>query len=364
MSGLGATAPADGGPIRTAVVGLGWAARSIWLPRLERHPAFAAAAAVDPDPAVRATAAREHPGPALLASVDQVRPEEIDLAVVAVPNHLHCAVACALLERGVPVFLEKPVCLDSAEAARLAEAERSGGAVLLAGSAARCRADVRALAELAAKIGTVRHVDVSWVRSRGIPSAGGWFTDRAKSGGGALVDLGWHLLDVLTDLLGPVAVDQVVGSVTDDFLHDGAWRAVWRKEAPTAAGGDVEDTARAFLVTGNGVSASLRASWASHEPRDVTAIRIEGSAGTAELRCTFGFSPNRDGGPVLTLTRDGEPEAVAVPDEEIGAEYHRQLDELAALLADPAARGRAVADATRTIGVIERVYASAARTRR
>lgn len=365
MSGGDARADtaAHDGRIRTAVVGMGWAGRSIWLPRLAQHPAFALTAAVDPDAVVRASVRRDHPDLTVLPTVDALGAEPVDLAVVAVPNHLHAPVACELLARGTPVFLEKPVCLDAAEADQLAEAERSGGTVLLAGSAARYRADVRRLAELVPKLGTVRHVDLSWVRSRGVPSAGGWFTDQRTAGGGALVDLGWHLLDVLTGLLGPLGVAQAVGAVSDDFLHDGAWRAVWRKDAPVAAGGDVEDTARAFLVTDHGTSVSLRASWASHEPRDVTTIRVEGSAGSAELRCTFGFSPNREGGPVLTLLRDGEPERIEVPREAIGAEYHQQLDQLVSALTDPAAPGRAITEARSTIDVIDRVYASAARSR-
>ncbi|MFD0442279.1 Gfo/Idh/MocA family oxidoreductase [Streptomyces indonesiensis] len=121
-------------PIRTAVVGLGWAARSIWLPRLLRNPAFTVTAAVDPDERGRAAVAEAEGTSRLpvLAAVHDLDPAEVDLAVVAVPNHLHCAVAGELLAKGIPVFLEKPVCLTSEEAERLAAAERSGGAVLLA----------------------------------------------------------------------------------------------------------------------------------------------------------------------------------------------------------------------------------------
>lgn len=346
--------------VRVAVVGLGWAGRSIWLPRLVEHPDFDVVAVVDSEPVARATAARTWPGTRALADVSELDRNDVDLAVVAVPNHLHTTVACRLLAAGVPVFLEKPVCLSSAEADRLALAERDGGTVLLAGSAARYRADVLTLHETVASLGRLRHLDLAWVRSRGVPDAGGWFTRRDLSGGGALVDLGWHLLDTLTLLLGPVGFDQAVGTVSDDFLHNGAWSAAWRHDGPKPdAGGDVEDTARGFLVSDTGVSVSLRASWASHEPLDYTAITVEGSNGSATLRCTFGFSPNRAGGSVLTLTRDGEAVPVAVPEEPIGAEYRRQLDELPALLADPASKGLVIEDARRTIGVIERLYDSA-----
>nr|AFG19412.1 MycB3 [Streptomyces flaveolus] len=367
------TAPyPDGRPLRAAVVGLGWAARSIWLPRLRDHPGFAVSAVVDPDPASRAAVAADDPDTPALTDVHDLDPAETDLAVVAVPNHLHCDIAGELLRKGVPVFLEKPVCLTSAEAELLAEAEHVGGAMLLAGSAARHRADVRALLACADDLGAVRHVELSWVRARGVPDAGGWFTRRQLSGGGALVDLGWHLFDIAAPLLGPAEFAQVTGTVSDDFVTRDTARVSWRAEESaegpeqgrvsgrvTADVIDVEDTARAFLVADGGVSLSLHVSWASHEECDVTRIRVDGSAGSATLRCTFGFSPNRLERPELTRTVDGRTRAVTVPEEPVGTEYDRQLDKLLAQLRDPAGARRAVGEARRTIGAIERIYASA-----
>ncbi|MCG0286280.1 Gfo/Idh/MocA family protein [Streptomyces sp. PSAA01] len=359
------SAPSAGGtPIRTAVVGLGWAARSIWLPRLRRNPAFTVIAAVDPDERGRAAVAEAEGGDRLpvLAAVHDLDPAEVDLAVVAVPNHLHCAVATELLAKGIPVFLEKPVCLTSEEAERLAVAERSGGAVLLAGSAARYRADVRGLYRIAARLGRIRHVELAWVRARGVPDRGGWFTQRSLAGGGALVDLGWHLFDIAVPLLGTAAFRHAIGTVSSDFITQRSSGAAWRGDdgGPELSGGtDVEDTARGFLITDDGRSVVLHASWASHEALDTTRVTIDGSAGSATLRCTFGFSPNRLEKSTLTRTVDGTTRPVAVPTEPIGTEYDRQLDMVPALLRDPAGRGRVIEEVRRTIGAIERVYASA-----
>jgi oxidoreductase len=342
--------------VRTAVVGLGWAGRELWLPLLTEHADFDVVAVVDPAP----TAYGAAPGITVHPTADTLTPHAIDLAVVAVPNHLHAEVAAGLLRRGVCVFLEKPVCLTSAEAGTLAAAERAGGGVLLAGSAAPHRADVGALARLVPELGRIRHVDLAWVRARGIPQAGGWFTQRSKAGGGVLFDLGWHLLDTLASLLGPARFTQVVGVTSNDFVGTGAFSAAWRHDTPAAAAaGDVEDTARGFLVRDDGVSVSLSAGWASHEARDVTTIQVTGSAGTAELRCTFGFSPNRHPHAELTLTREGTTTPVPVPHEPIGNEYRRQLDGLAGLLADPDRRGRAIDEARTAVRVIEDFYASA-----
>ncbi|NGO67584.1 Gfo/Idh/MocA family protein [Streptomyces boncukensis] len=346
-------------PTRVAVVGMGWAGRSIWLPRLSRHAAYELVAAVDPAPEARAAAAETGLAPRVLGDPDELTPETVDLVVVAVPNHLHAPVACRLLARGLAVFVEKPVCLTPAEAEQLAAAEAAGGGTLLAGSAARYRADVAALHEQAASLGRLRHIGLSWVRASGVPVGAGWFTQRALAGGGALVDLGWHLLDTALPLLGEPDFAQVAGSVSDDFVNDRARRAAWRAgDGAAARHSDVEDTARAFLVTSGGVAVSLLASWASHERYDATTIRVEGSAGVASLRCTFGFSPHREAGPELTVRRNGDVEAIALPEEPVGAEYVRQLDALPGLLADPASRGAAMAEIRAVIGAIHRCYAS------
>lgn len=359
VPGRASGASAGGGRVvKVALVGLGWAGRSLWRPRLDAHPGYRITALVEPDAAARAAAGNGVP---VLAHADDLDPAQVDLAVVAVPNHLHTPVAAGLLERGIPVFLEKPVCLTSAEADRLAEAERAGGAVLLAGSAAHYRADVQALRTVAAELRPLRHIDLSWVRASGVPDAGGWFTSRQLSGGGALVDLGWHLLDTVSPLLGGApAFRQALGAVSADFVNTGVRGADWRGTGSAGRTGDVEDTARGFLVTDDGISVALRASWASHEPVDTTRITVEAATGTATLTCTFGFSPNRRPNPVLTRTRDGVTTEIPLPREPIGAEYDRQLDVLPAQLADPAARGRAVAAARRTIAVIERLYDNAA----
>lgn len=357
---------------RVAVLGLGWAARSIWLGRLQAHPGYFMTAAVDPDPGARERARAHGTVERVLASADELDQDRVDLVVVAAPNHLHCPLACSMLERGISVFVEKPVCLSIAEADRLAAAERAGGAVLLAGSAARYRSDVRALYGVLDEVGPVRHVETSWARARGIPAADGWFTHRRLSGGGALVDLGWHLLDVIGPVLGPVAFDQVVGTTTADFIA-GATAAAWRGDAdagpgpgsgPGAGRRDVEDTARGFLVTSDGVSVGLRVGWMSHEPYDVTSVRVEGARGAATLRCTFGFSPDRVDRSSLALTREGRTTAIPVAAAPIGAEYDRQLDVVREQLADPTAvRGRAITEARSIVGLIARLYDSAAAAR-
>lgn len=329
--------------MRVAMVGLGWTGRQVWLPRLRRQPGITVVGAVDPEPVLRATTARGGAGVAVVAGIDELGPDAADLAVVTVPSARRVHVAAEILAAGIPVFLTKPLCHNRIEADLLAAAERAGGTVLLADNVNRHRTDVRTLHDLVGSVGTPRHIDLSWVRARG------------RSASGALLDLGWHLLDAVAPVLGDATFRQVVATVSDDFVRGGPARASWRRGGANAA---VEDTVRGFLVTDDGVSVALRASSASHELNESTLIRVEGADGSVTLRCVFGVGPEPARTSTLTWTHDGRSEVVDLPAAAIGEEYERQIAALPELLA-AATPGRAVDDARRTIEVVERLYASA-----
>jgi oxidoreductase len=255
------------------------------------------------------------------------------------------------------VFVEKPVCLTSAEAAELIDAERIGRARVLAGSASWHRADVKALRAALEDIGDVRSVDLSWVRGRGVPAPGSWLTRSDQAGGGVLFDLGWHLVNIGMRMLGWPVVTDVLGTVSADFLGRDGFVAAWR-DGVVDGRIDVEDTAHGRARTADGHLFAVTAAWASHTSPDRTRIVVDGSLGRLELSCTFGFSPDRIPSELL-LWRDGERTVLDVPAEAVGAEYRRQLDLLPLLLADPGQPGAATGEAAKTVSIIERIYESA-----
>ncbi|MFF8730089.1 Gfo/Idh/MocA family protein [Streptomyces sp. NPDC015171] len=345
--------------MRAAVVGLGWVAREVWVPRLLKHDGFELVAVVEPDAGALERAGSLPAGVRVHRSHEDLDTAGTDVVFVLTPNHLHGAVAGALLRRGANVFLEKPTGTEDAHLALLREAAEAGGGRLVLSAAARHRGDVGELSRLvdSGVLGTPRLAELSWVRSRGIPGSE-WFLRRRSAGGGVLVDLGWHLIDVLHHLWGPTPVRGATAVATSDFLGRSGFSAAWHQGAPADAGGDVEDQLTA-LVAGDAYALQLRLAWASHVPVDTTRLVLHGTAGTAELTTTFGFSTHRVGRPALTLTRHGSVTDVPLPAAAVGDEYDGHLDALPQAFARPDATVIALREAGHALTVVDACYRAA-----
>ena len=148
-----------------------------------------------------------------------VNDDGVDAVVVATPNALHHPQSMAALAAGKHVLLDKPMAMSTVEAREIAAAATAAQRTLLVGHMWRYRDEVIATRDAiaAGAIGIPAHT-VGWgVHAGWGPS--GWFTDRALSGGGALIDMGIHAIDTARFLLGdpqPAAVHAVLGSVYGD----------------------------------------------------------------------------------------------------------------------------------------------------
>ncbi|MCK5804409.1 MAG: Gfo/Idh/MocA family oxidoreductase, partial [Lentisphaeria bacterium] len=137
--------------------------------------------------------------------------ESLDLVSVATPNHVHAPATIAALDAGCHVHCEKPASLTPELVQSMVDAKDRTGKKLMIGLNNRftpwaqfARAYVQA-----GKLGEIYHAKCGWKRRRGIPGKGSWFTTKAQSGGGPLIDLGVHFLDVCNYVMGfptPVAV--------------------------------------------------------------------------------------------------------------------------------------------------------------
>ena len=145
---------------------------------------------------------------------------------MALPNALHAPVAIRAFEAGKHVLAEKPLAMNAAEGQRMVETARRLDRKLMMHFNTRFNPMSLAV-KRAIRDGALGHIYFArsiWHRKRGIPQLGGWFTQKSMSGGGALIDLGVHRLDLALWLMDYPAPVSVTG-VSYDFLgSDGGAR--------------------------------------------------------------------------------------------------------------------------------------------
>jgi len=252
--------------VSVGIVGLGGIA-SHHAEQLADHSAeLVAGIDVDPDARREFTEEWSVPTHETLASII----DEIDALLVTTPNRYHEKYATAALDAGVDVLVEKPLAhsLDSAE--RIADAARDSGGFCMVGFNYRFAAPVDVLTAYreAGRFGEISHIEANYVRRRGIPGRGSWFTDQEIAGGGALIDIGVHAIDLALCVLDFPEVVEVSATTRAEFgtREDYSYMHMWGDdEGPDAF--DVEDSASAFLRTADGATVSLEVAWATNRPR-------------------------------------------------------------------------------------------------
>lgn len=277
----------------------------------------------------------------------------VDAVSICLPNHLHLPVALAALKAKKHVVVETPPAMSTGEAKKLANAAGRAGKVLLYAFQRRFGGAEQAARQAIEKgyAGDVYHVRAAWMRTRGIPvgsstsGATGWYADKSKSGGGALVDLGTQMLDLGLDLLGRPRCTSVLAATHDRFRGAAAPGAVF----------DVEDTFFALLRFEGGRSMELSATWAINQPphQQGTVCRVHGDKGAIDVYTRQGpvlyrnFSPRGEAKETLMKL----PKLVHYP------AMMRHLRECIAGRAAPAAGGDT---GLQLMQLVEAIYKSAA----
>lgn len=194
-----------------------------------------------------------------------------DAVVVAVPNHLHKAMALASIDAGKDVLLEKPMAMNLAECDQIIAAARAKKSIVMLNFV--CRSSPAALAAqqfaAAGRFGKVYHVKAAIYRRRGIPGLGRWFTTKAQSGGGVLIDLGVHVIDLSLHLAGSPSVQRVSGHCTSNFgkpIERYHFTEMWAGPPNLQGTFDVEDGATALIRVAGGVTFELNVMWATDLP--------------------------------------------------------------------------------------------------
>jgi predicted dehydrogenase len=252
---------------RLGFIGLGWIGRK----RLDALDAesIEVAALVESDATRLSSAAEAFPGAIATQDLEAILDADLDGVVIATPNGLHAQQAIACLERGIPVFCQKPLATNLADVERVVAAARSADRLL---GIDFCYRHVGGMHELrrrlqAGEIGDVLAVDLTFHNAYGPDKS--WCQVRRLAGGGCLMDLGVHLLDLSLWLQGMPPTERVRSRL-------------FAQGAPVQAGDAVEDLAFAEFIQANGAIVRLACSWHAHIGQGaIIQIAIAGTRGGA-----------------------------------------------------------------------------------
>ena len=221
----------------------------------------------------------------------------LDAVDICTPNVWHSIIAVDALKKGLHVFCEKPDAINPEECARMKAAAEESGKVLMVMRNNRYRDTATYLKKFIedGRMGDIYAARCGWIRRRGIPGRGGWFTTKAQSGGGPLIDLGVHMIDLTMYLMGnprPVAVSGCVYNkfANSEEVYDSASAAHGDRNKNGTF--DVEDLAMGFIRFDNGACLQIEFSWASNIEKEEQFYELRGT------RAGAAWSSTRDGGRV------------------------------------------------------------------
>lgn len=211
---------------------------------------------------------------------DLIADPSIDIVGIGTPNVFHSEIAIASLRNGKHVFCEKPDAVSPLEAQRMADAARESGKLLMTTRNNRFSEEAKFLKRVSGQgqLGELYMGRCGWIRRRGIPGAGGWFTTKALSGGGPLIDLGVHMIDLAMWLAGNPRPVTVSGSTYRKFVDRSNSDGKMNKGTF-----DVEDLAAGFIRFDNGASLQIEFSWASNIEEEKKFLEWRGTEGGFSL---------------------------------------------------------------------------------
>jgi predicted dehydrogenase len=247
--------------LNVGIVGLGWPG--------ERH-----AEAIGASPLGNVYAACDLNSARLTAFAETFRPKktfanfdemlldpDLDAVVIGLPNSLHYPFSLKALLAGKHVLCEKPPTMNAPQMRRLHNEAINRGLIYYFGRQMRFSPAMETAKRIISerRLGEIYFAETMWVRSRGTPSGiDGWFTDRSKAGGGAMIDLGVHAIDAAWYLMGTPQPRSVSAQTYQKF--------------PQLAGSnvfDVEDNAYGMIRFENGGTLLFKVCWAANLMDDI-----------------------------------------------------------------------------------------------
>lgn len=250
--------------LNIAIIGCGGIANGKHLPSLSRQSQVHLVAFCDiiPERAQKAADQYGSEGANVYADYREVLADaSIDVVHVCTPNDSHAEIAIAALQAGKHVMCEKPMAKTAADARRMVEVARASGKKLTIGYNNRYRPDSLYLKQLCdeGELGDIYYAKAHAIRRRAVPTWG-VFLDEDKQGGGPLIDIGTHALDLTLWMMNNYEPHMVVGTKYHKLSSRENAANAWGPWDPQKF--TVEDSAFGMIVMKNGASIVLESSWA------------------------------------------------------------------------------------------------------
>jgi predicted dehydrogenase len=346
-------------PLRIGIVGAGAIATLGHIPGFQKLPDVQITAICDTNlERARMVAARFGIPNVYEDYREMLAKAELDAISVGVPNAFHAPITLAALEAGKHVLCEKPLATSVADGRAMVEAAERAGRVLAVNMHSRLRADMTVLRAMIAqgRLGKIGYTSARWFRRSGIPGFGSWFTQRQLSGGGVLMDIGVHMLDLALWLLGFPRVTAVRGEIQAIHGPRGRGLGGWGVDHIPGGTFDVEDFAATHLRLADGGLVTIEVSWAVHG-RDEMRVQLFGDEGGADaFPDLFGTST-----PLRLFRDEGGTPVDIIPSlpRFTGSEWDRSMARFVAAIregAEPTATGQ---EALRVLELLDATYRSA-----
>jgi len=220
-----------------------------------------------------------------------IREMELDAVSVCTYNSTHAECTIYALEHGLPVLLEKPMCVTLEEAVAIRKAEKASGKIVSVGFQPRFDANMQMIKKVvqSGQLGKIYYVQTGGGRRKGIPAYRDSFIEADKGAIGAVGDIGCYSLDLVLNALGHPKPLTVTGRVTDYFGKDpDSYTRLGMPEAAARFG--VDDFASAYIRLENDIILDFRIAWHMHldTPGDTILMGTKGSLRVPSTDCWNG----------------------------------------------------------------------------
>jgi predicted dehydrogenase len=215
---------------------------------------------------------------------DLLRDSDVQVVHVCTPNGTHAELSIAAMEMGKHVLCEKPMAKTAEDARRMLDISERTGRKLSIAYQNRFRADSRWLHKAcrAGELGEIYVAKAHAIRRRAVPTWG-VFLDLEKQGGGPLIDIGTHALDLALWMMDNYEPKAVLGTTYRKLAEQGSQANLWGAWDPAQF--TVEDSAFAMITMKNGATVWLESSWALNTlDVDEAKVSLHGTKAGADMK--------------------------------------------------------------------------------